>query len=441
MVVRVESRNDWEDEQKLHTFPLSRYFIEEYAGFMMAFKKNEGQIEFNPVVVSQCAQQGNLREIAINLRSNRLGDITAKAKHYFLQLTDLCTKLIESGHYHPDIKLTNFLVDKYMIRISDRKTIIKKKNPLIINIQSSPLYSPPEFLECINASGTGYNFLAYRREADMEAFMAFQLGMALKEFLILTQMEKLPEEYREHDAIAASYFKSPTNAIVNYSILIQELTRDDPKKRLTIGQFQNLLFYTNHPSKVFYKELENVLPFQELGLQEEMDEITALLKSNLTEEQLLQAANLIFNKIEQRDPKEQPSQKFKSSSNLSHETLSAPTSSPSGSLLGSGTSIFTGFLETETMIVIDTDESDKSSKQSEDSKSSLSAQNMPLESKQSSMYYDSVFRTIRRGNRSIRGERRFKNQLGKFFNVNTLSDELNKMPNNSDNANNSPLVP
>jgi hypothetical protein len=307
MVFRAEDRLSRKDDQILESLPVSKYFIEDYAMFMMAFKeKEEDEIAIQPVALSQFAKKGDLSNIAKTLRESptKANDIGSQTIYYFEQLVDFCTKLINSGHYHPDIKLTNFLVDNNLIRVSDRKTIIKDKQPKAGMIRSTPMFAPNEYLLCLNPSMDGFNFHGLLNNMDMEAFMAFQLGMALKQFLILTQMEELPNEFRDPDLSVASYFKKPTNVIHNLSLLIKELTREDPNKRLKVTNIQKLLGHRNKPVDEFMKEIEKVLPSSDLGVQEDIDKIQELLKQDLTGQALLEGANPLFNKIKTMQPKE-----------------------------------------------------------------------------------------------------------------------------------------
>lgn len=139
----------------------------------------------------------------------------------------------------------------------------------------------------------------------MPEFMAFQLGMALKEFLMLTQIDELPDDFRNPDRNAAYYFKSPSRQIVNLSLLIQELTRSDASKRLTITQFKNLLNFRNLSSEQFYQAVEKVLPSSTIGLKEEdVIDFTKLLDGNLKSEDLIKQANLVFSKLSNNTPKE-----------------------------------------------------------------------------------------------------------------------------------------
>ena len=305
-VFRVEDRAELGIEQDLHSFPVSKYFIEDFAVFIGAFKGEIFSIDHKPIVLSQFANQGNLADVAKRLKGQRLNAIVPIANHYFSQLGDFCTKLMETNTYHPDIKLSNFLVHNNLIRISDRKTLIKNANPLVGGLRSSPVYAPEEFNNCIDDEGEDYAPSAWSTHVNMPQFMAYQLGMALKEFLILTQLDEIPsiDDFRNPDFNAAYYFQSPPKQIINLSLLIQELTRAEPSKRLSISQFQRLLNYRNLSTELFYAEIEKILPSSTLGIQEDIDKIAELLNANLSGEELIKQANLIFNKLSACNPRE-----------------------------------------------------------------------------------------------------------------------------------------
>ncbi|KTD57786.1 LegK7 family Dot/Icm T4SS effector kinase [Legionella shakespearei] len=302
-VFRVEDRPELGLEQKLHSYPVAKYFIEDFAVFMMQFKGEESPVEYKPVVLSQFANKGNLADVARRLQNKKPVHIASQTNFYFTQLADFCLKLIVAKAYHPDIKLTNFLVNDNLIRVSDRKTIVENGTPKAKDIRSSPLYAPEEYLKCISPQMT-FNSNAYKTTINMEQFMAFQLGIALKEFLVLTQMNELPDDFRNPDRSAASYFTSPPRQIINLSLLVQELTRSEPEKRMTIAQFQELLVYHIREPEAFYRQVERVLPSSTLGLQEDLDEIKALLENDFSNDELLARSNIIFKKISDSDPKE-----------------------------------------------------------------------------------------------------------------------------------------
>lgn len=302
-VFRVEDRPELGLEQNLHSHPVAKYFIEDFAVFMMQFKGEESPVEYKPVVLSQFANKGNLAEVAKRLQNKKPVHIAGQTNFYFTQLADFCLKLIAAKAYHPDIKLTNFLVNDNLIRVSDRKTIIENDKPKAKDVRSSPLYAPEQYLKCISPQMT-FNSNAYKTTINMEQFMAFQLGIALKEFLVLTQMSELPDDFRNPDRSAASYFTSPPRQIINLSLLVQELTRNEPEQRMTIAQFQELLIYHIRDPEAFYREVERVLPSSALGLQEDLDEIKALLENDFTNDELLARSNVLFKKLSDSDPKE-----------------------------------------------------------------------------------------------------------------------------------------
>ncbi|HBD7467537.1 TPA: Dot/Icm T4SS effector kinase LegK7 [Legionella pneumophila] len=307
-VFRVEDRHELGKEQELHSYGVSKYFIEDYSVFMMRFKAEDGSTVYKPVILSQFANQNNLEEIAKQLKDGSPKNIAPRIGYYFVQLTDFCLKLIETHNYHPDIKLNNFLVHNNRVLVSDRKTFTTSDNPLASDILTSPLFAPDEFLKCLlfNKEGdpVGYNRNALWKRMNMPQFMAYQLGMALKQFLILTQLDELPDDFRNPDHSAVSHFKTPSRQIINLSLLVQELTRLDPDKRMTIKQFQTLLNFKNLPPDAFYQKVEEVFPSSQLGIAEDIEALNKVLNSDLKGEALLKQANPVFTKLSKYDPKE-----------------------------------------------------------------------------------------------------------------------------------------
>ncbi|CEG57529.1 hypothetical protein [Legionella fallonii] len=308
-VFRVEDRAELGLEQDLHSFEVSKYFIEDFAVFVMPFKTQESPIELKPVVLSQFANQGSLADLASALHKQKesmsnIGPITAD---YFTLLSHFCLKLIETKTYHPDIKLTNFLAHNNLIRVSDRKTFVREEEPLVNTLRVSPEYAPDEIINCLNEDWTGYNATQGRTKVNMPAVMAYQLGMALKEFLILTQLGEHPDDFRKPERTAISYFTSATKetretrTIMNLSLLVQELTRSEPEKRLSIRQFHELLHFRMQPSESFYQKLEELLPSKNIGIQEDVDAINNLLNGDLADTELLTQANQLFIKLFTRD--------------------------------------------------------------------------------------------------------------------------------------------
>ncbi|STY12551.1 protein kinase domain containing protein [Legionella pneumophila] len=59
----VEDRHELGKEQELHSYGVSKYFIEDYSVFMMRFKAEDGSTVYKPVILSQFANQNNLEEL------------------------------------------------------------------------------------------------------------------------------------------------------------------------------------------------------------------------------------------------------------------------------------------------------------------------------------------------------------------------------------------
>lgn len=281
LVLRVEDRNSLVTEQILQTYPVSEYFSEDY--YMMMLPFNEGfQEVYRPVALSEYVEKGSLEDYALILRKLSPADVRQETQTIFLQLCDFCIKLQDAGHYHPDIKLSNFLTDGQTIKVSDRKTITAKKNPKASEVSSTPTYSPPEYKACINKTNTGVNIIqASRITLDMPSFMSYQLGMALKEFVMSStfQIDQVtPELFLEWIPISAMV-ESPSKTQKNYFALIQELTRNNPQDRLSIDHFQTLLAKIHLPHSQFLNEIETLAPQTDLSHSSEL----ALMK------QLIQA--------------------------------------------------------------------------------------------------------------------------------------------------------
>ncbi|WP_454783983.1 LegK7 family Dot/Icm T4SS effector kinase [Legionella sp. WA2024007413] len=306
LVIRVEDRNDLGFEQDLHSFPVAKYFINDAALFMMQFKTEDNkEIEYKPVVISQFAEQGSLVDVAKKLKGQSQQTIAAITKYYFSQINDFCLKLQQAGAYHPDIKLTNFLVHKNKLLVSDRKTFVRSPKPLANDLRSTPRYAPPQYLACLDDECENYTPTARTTRIDVKQLMSYQIGKALKEFLIVTQLGRLPEKSREEKSNVLAHFHKPYRAITNLTILVDELTRFEEGKRLTIEQFQRLLPYINHETDFFYQQLEQELSAKSLGIEQELHEVKKLLYSHEFEGiNYLERANVVFSAISDRYPSE-----------------------------------------------------------------------------------------------------------------------------------------
>ncbi|HHT0593615.1 TPA: LegK7 family Dot/Icm T4SS effector kinase [Legionella anisa] len=308
LVFRVEDRHDLSFEQDLHSYPVSQYFANDVALFMMQFKSEDHEhIEFRPVVLSQFADQGSLLDIAKKLKGQPQQKIAAITEYYFNQVNDFCLKLKDAGAYHPDIKLSNFLAHKHKLLVSDRKTFVRTPKPLASTLRSSPRYAPPQYLACLDEECEDYISKAYTTQIDVEQLMSYQMGKMLKEFLILTQLDEIAEKSNEKPRTVLAHFEKPNPAITNLSILVEELTRYDEGKRLTIEQFKRLLPFVNHNVDNFYKQLEKELPAKNLGIEHELNKMEQLLHNNkLHGINFLEQANIIFATVSEQKGSKEP---------------------------------------------------------------------------------------------------------------------------------------
>ena len=177
-----------------------------------------------------------------------------------------------SGHYHPDIKLSNFLLNDGKVLISDRKTLTDKKNPTVLDISSSPVYAAPEYKRCltINDEGeTSLNLLKARKTTlDMPSYMSYQMGMALKEFVIKSNLvsfsptddeEETFQKFVEWNSVS-SLSPNPSKELQNISVLIEELTRSKPEERLSIENLNTLIKQVVLPPEQFIQKLNEASP-------------------------------------------------------------------------------------------------------------------------------------------------------------------------------------
>lgn len=263
LVIRVEDRNSLGDDRLLQTYPVSEYFIEEYATVMVLFR--DGQQEtYLPVVISEYAPQGNLKTYAQSLYGKNDLEILKKTVDIFEQMSDFCLELKESGHYHPDIKLTNFLIHHDdQLRISDRKTIIDSERPIANTVCSTYDFSPPEYQQCFMNGNGGpvVKKVMERLTMEMNSFMSYQLGNVLKEFILESHnisYEKDKSAIRDKLLADLISKKKPNHNENNLLKLIQALTQKNPLKRLSILNFKALLEKTNCNEAEFLTELTKV---------------------------------------------------------------------------------------------------------------------------------------------------------------------------------------
>lgn len=294
LVLRVEDRDSLLNEQVLQTFPVSDYFSEEYYTIMLPFRTGY-LTTYRPVVLSEFVEQGALDAYAVTLQPLSPIEVTLEVQRIFNLLSDFCLKLMASDHYHPDIKLSNFLTDGQTIKVSDRKNITSKINPNGTEITSTVAFAPPEFQACLNNLKTAISPVkASKITMDMPKFMSYQMGMALKEFLLSTMiMKEITMDIFMEWTHISNLSQGTTRSQNNLFVLVQELTRARPNDRLSIENFQNLLNKIHLPHHVFLEEVEKVSPRLALSNHQVLAVIEAVLNTSVLSPELEQQWNQI----------------------------------------------------------------------------------------------------------------------------------------------------
>lgn len=288
-VIRVEDRNTIGKEQQLQTHQVSEYFSEDYVTIMVPFLNDDDETMYQPVVISEFVEQGDLARYAERLKGRDPKEILEQTRKFMAQLSDFCVQLIDSGHYHPDIKLSNFLTDGERLIVSDRKTITDKRDPKVNEISSSPAYGAPEYQKCLRSASIGLNFKAFTTKLDMPSYMSFQVGTALKEFMLKSNLipynaesEKDFEEKFVKWQLLSKFVKSQPAIYeaTNLSLLVQELTRENSRDRLSVKHFQTLLEKVAFSPDMFLHEIEKLSPAPKLSTYEDIKLIRTILTAD-----------------------------------------------------------------------------------------------------------------------------------------------------------------
>ncbi len=281
LVIRVEDRQSLANEHILQTYPVSEYFSEDYYTIMLPFKA-DFRTEYRPVVLTEFVEGGALDDYAETLDEKySKNDILLETQRIFTLMNDFCLKLIDAQHYHPDIKLSNFLTDGESIIISDRKTIINEPRPKADKVLTTVGYAPPEFLACLNQQGTAISpFKARNTTFDMPSFMSYQMGLALKEFLCTALKVKgiTFEDFQQWKPLE-SLIAHTNSTQRNLSVLMQELTRSEALDRLSIQDFNTLLPKIHLSHQQFIQELEQLSPQSRLSHAKDLDQMASILNA------------------------------------------------------------------------------------------------------------------------------------------------------------------
>lgn len=210
------------------------YFSAEYATLIGAINENDRVEDYTLSLIEYCAK-GNLQHVRKNIPAEDSALIQKEASRLLSPFMDFCAKLVDENAYLTDIKLSNFLVDEISdlksVRVCAAGTDLHHLSRADVTGDITPLYAPPEWegdytvIECSalparNAHKLGeiyydatthhYSVLGYNREFyqgqeadlgdkkkqnnairkiekeirfDMDKFMAYQMGLALYDFL------------------------------------------------------------------------------------------------------------------------------------------------------------------------------------------------------------------------------------------------------------------
>lgn len=287
LVMRVTSQESLSLDQKLNSETVSKYFNEEYAQFMHVFN-HEGSSTYMSVVLGNFANQGDLQNVAKTLYKRQTANPRQKPQliggtttHYFRQIANLLIELEKVSVWHPDIKLTNFLSHDDRVVVSDRKTFIETPTPIAEEMGTTVMYAAPEFAECMNRAGTALVATKATTEIPMQPHMAWQVGLALKEFMLtairghklkrtLSKAEKavFAEAMDTQGYDISKLLPNPGYQVQNLWLLADELTHTKAERRLSLAAFQKLLTHVNQPPLQFAAQLEKEKPADEVGFSQ-----------------------------------------------------------------------------------------------------------------------------------------------------------------------------
>ena len=139
----------------------------------------------------------------------------------------------------------------------------------------------------------------------MEQFMSYQVGMAMKEFLILSLFGEIQEDYWNPYSGISIFLDKPSSTVMNIDLLIRELTHEEEGRRLPIEHLQKLLPYIMRSNESFMEELDKMFPLS-AEINEEIEQIKKLLLNaeKLQGAAFLAKANPLFNAVSKRAPAE-----------------------------------------------------------------------------------------------------------------------------------------
>jgi len=240
--------------------PVRKYFVDNFA----TIHQLGIDMPFNLVLSDYC-EGGNLHTEKSSKPRQLPEVVTLVAAKRLGKMIQFCRDLLIEGGMHTDIKLSNFLIKaerRHVVSdpellISDTKAIQRIPKDLINTneISRTPSYEPPELK-------------GRTVKIDAEAYMTYQLGLALYEYLILPDVT-----FNEKDNKIALDFKHPyfkSNEGEMMQIIIEAMTKEIPSERPKLAKMAGALegiahSITNaHPSvTIDYKIKMELLRFNE----------------------------------------------------------------------------------------------------------------------------------------------------------------------------------
>lgn len=203
------------------------------------------------LVLTKLYEKGDLRAEREELSPAEAPQIEQHATSRINQLTSICQKLLQENVAHSDIKLANFLIDDDgNIIIADKKSLIEIDSDGNIpkrGLNTTAEFAPPEYK-------------TENTEMNAEAFMVYQLGLALYDEIVLPKVSSEPNDkpwYSDPLNFDVSIFNSSNLEIKE---LIISMTDKDPNNRPSLLNVQKKLaqvFPSDEFKQKYRIELEN----------------------------------------------------------------------------------------------------------------------------------------------------------------------------------------
>lgn len=208
--------------------------VNEYLATPFFTSLHTDESPFN-LVVTELYTGGDLRHEREEKQDATPEDILNNATSRIQDLTSFCQSSLQNHSLHPDIKLTNFLINgEGNVVITDKKTftaIDEAGNVPIREIATTREYAPPEMKN------------EALKKLNAEAFMCYQLGLALYDYILLPEEPKDTTEKCWSEEIPLKF----TNPIFNtekgtcLKNLITRMLDPNPLERPSLNEVQTQL--------------------------------------------------------------------------------------------------------------------------------------------------------------------------------------------------------